>query len=114
MINLSTFDASLRSRLLGWCCSLVLILGLTPMAFAQPTCTVGSGNTLTGPTGPPNLTVNFDAGCSITVPNVIPRWTPTPGPGYVLITIDQAPLAEALLIQRPNRAPVQMRMSTYW
>ena len=93
MINLSTFDASLRSRLLGWCCSLVLILGLTPMAFAQPTCTVGSGNTLTGPSGPPNLTVNFDAGCSVVVPNVIPRWTPTPGPGYVLITIDQAPLA---------------------
>lgn len=34
MINLSTFDASLRSRLLGWCCSLALILGVTAIAFA--------------------------------------------------------------------------------
>ena len=95
MINLSTFDASLRSRLLGWCCSLALILGVTAMAFSQatPTCTVGSGNTLTGPSGPPNLTVNFDAGCSIVVPNVLPRWTATPGAGYVLISVNQAPLA---------------------
>ncbi|MEI2695564.1 MAG: hypothetical protein V9E90_10875 [Saprospiraceae bacterium] len=73
MINLSTFDASLRSRLLGWCCSLSPnprrdSNGISP---ATPTCTVGSGNTLTGPTGPPNLTVNFDAGCSVVVPNVL-------------------------------------------
>ncbi|MBK9729081.1 MAG: HYR domain-containing protein [Saprospiraceae bacterium] len=94
MTNLCTLSNKLRSSIPGWFICFLMIVGLFQVSYGQvPACNPITGNTLTGPAPPPNITVNFDAGCSITVPNLLPRWVATPGPGFVLVAVVQAPLA---------------------
>ncbi|MCC6754141.1 MAG: HYR domain-containing protein, partial [Saprospiraceae bacterium] len=92
-------DCTFQNRILAWFFGLLLVLATANLAQAQiPACDPGSGNALTGPVGPP-LTGSLNAGCNVVIPNVLPRWTATPnvGGGWVLITVEQAPLAGTLI-----------------
>ncbi|MBP9210949.1 MAG: hypothetical protein KBF37_11585, partial [Saprospiraceae bacterium] len=101
-------DFTFQNRTLAWFLGLVLILATNNLAQAQiPACAPGSGNTLSGPVGPP-LTAGLNAGCNAVIPNVLPRWTAAanvPG-GWVLITVEQAPLAGTLIdLPRSSSCP---------
>ncbi len=92
MINICTFKDKIQTRLIGWCCSLILVLGSINQSFAQiPQCAPATGNTLTQ-TSFGLVVGNLNSGCAIaSVPDLRGRWTAVPGPGYMLVSVLQAP-----------------------
>jgi hypothetical protein len=93
MINICTFKNRIQTRVIGWCCSLMLVLGSLNLSYSQgvPECDPGTGNTLVQTTF--GVVVgNLNSGCAIaSVPDLRGRWTATPGPGYMLVSVLQAP-----------------------
>ncbi len=102
MINICTFDNKFQSRILGWCCSLLLIFGSLNLVQAQvPACAPGTGNMLNQTTFGA-VVGNLNAGCTVvSVPDLRPRWTAIPGPNYMVVSVVQAP-APGTMISIPK------------
>jgi hypothetical protein len=67
-------------------------------AWAQvPPCDGGSGNTLTQ-IEMSEIYVDVNSGnCKVLVPDLLGRWVASPGPGFQLISVSQAPSSSTLV-----------------